>query len=980
MRKFLFFYFLLLCSLFRASAEVPVFNSLPGADHVIFLDFDGYTVSGTAWNSSFNSGNPIYCAASGYNNAQIETVFNMMAEDFRPFNINITTDSLVFITAPLQKRMRVLFTPSSSWYPNPAGGVAYLSTFGGIANKVCFVFVNALGNEYNAAEAGSHEAGHTLTLNHHSQYDANCTKINEYYYGLGSGEIGWAPIMGVGYNRNMTTWSNLAFNAGCNYAQSDLTQIISPSNQGVAFRTDDHGNDNLSATVLNITGNNFADSGIISTNTDVDVFKLTLSDTAYVTLNALPYSIGSNNLKANLDIALMLKNELNDTLRISNPSLFLDAPIGNFLLYPGNYYIYIDGSSNAYQSGYGSLGKYFINGTISYFIPTTLVANLISSSNNICVGNAVNFTDQSTGNITTWNWSFPGGNPASSTLQNPGLVTYNTPGNYTVSLQISDGVGSDTRNLTSYIKVNALPNISISQSAPSVCGFQSVDLKASGANFYTWSPATGLSNTVLPTTRAQINSTTTFTALGTDLNGCVNSANVTIQYFPSPVLVKNPADETLLVCRNDSTLLSVSGALTYSWTPSTGLSNTTGTSVKARVQSGTIFYTATGTDANGCSASVGFRLTARPCDSLVADVKVDQTAICAPACVNFSDFSTGNPTGWQWNFPGGNPASSTLQNPGVVCYDNPGTYAVELRVVKGTDTSNKIFNSVVVAGAYPQINITANPATICKFDSAGLKVSGAQYYSWGYQPSLYIIGYSDSVKVKPLDTTWYVVTGNINVFNYDGPGGPGGQGSFKICTKTDSIRVNVINCTTVPINLVYFNAAYKENTVQTAWQMLTQNEVLNYEVERSMDGNIFFSIADIHKNVSTAYRFTDHHLPPGVTILYYRLKYRQTNGRVFYSEVVKVTMATPINNWAGIMPNPVKDELRVQVYSTENSFGNILICNAAGQVVLQKNAIQFLPGLQNLTMRMSNLPAGLYFVKINKGPNRTVLKLLKTGF
>ncbi len=80
------------------------------------------------------------------------------------------------------------------------------------------------------------------------------------------------------------------------------------------------------------------------------------------------------------------------------------------------------------------------------------------------------------------------------------------------------------------------------------------------------------------------------------------------------------------------------------------------------------------------------------------------------------------------------------------------------------------------------------------------------------------------------------------------------------------------------------------------------------------------------------------------------------------------------------MPNPVKDELRVQVYSTENSFGNILICNAAGQVVLQKNAIQFLPGLQNLTMRMSNLPAGLYFVKINKGPNRTVLKLLKTGF
>ncbi|HAZ93316.1 MAG TPA: hypothetical protein DCX70_07910, partial [Chitinophagaceae bacterium] len=88
----------------------------------------------------------------------------------------------------------------------------------------------------------------------------------------------------------------------------------------------------------------------------------------------------------------------------------------------------------------------------------------------------------------------------------------------------------------------------------------------------------------------------------------------------------------------------------------------------------------------------------------------------------------------------GTPSTSSLQSPGVVCYTNPGTYAMELRVVKGTDTSNKVFNSVVIAGAYPQIVMTANPATICELDSAGIKVSGAQYYSWGFKPSLYIIG------------------------------------------------------------------------------------------------------------------------------------------------------------------------------------------------------------------------------------------------
>lgn len=978
MRKIYLIYFLWSFSFLRASSQVPILNSLPNADYVIYLDFDGHTVSGTAWNSSFNSGNPIYCAASGYNAAKIETVFNIMAEDYRPFNINVTTDSLVFVTAHVQKKMRVLFTPTSNWYPNPAGGVAYLSTFGGIANKVCFVFVNAIGNEYNAGEAGSHEAGHTLTLNHHSQYDANCNKVNEYYYGIGSGEIGWAPIMGVGYNRNMTTWSNIAFNAGCNYAQSDLTQIVSPSNQGVAFRTDDHGNDNSTATVLNVNSGAFLDSGIIATNTDVDVFTFSLADTAYVSINAIPYSLGGSNTKANLHIALMLKNAANDTLKISKQPIFLDATIGNFLLYPGDYFIYVDGASNAYQSGYGSLGKYFINGTISDFIPNTLLADLIGSNNNICVGKAVNFSDQSTGNITSWNWSFPGGTPSSSTLQNPGLITYNIPGNYAVTLLVSDGTNTNTRNLNNYIKVNALPNISISQSAPSVCGFQPVDLTASGALFYNWAPSTGLSNTVLAKTRAQISATSTFTAYGTDVNGCVNSADVTIQYFPSPVLVKNPNDETLMVCRNDSTILSVSGALTYAWSPSTGLSGTTGSSVKARVQSGTMYYSVLGTDANGCSSSVGFRLTSRPCDSLVADVKVDQSAICAPACVDFSDYSTGSPTEWQWSFPGGLPSASNAQNPGVVCYNNPGTYAVQLRVIKGTDTSNKVFNSIIVAGAYPQLTITATPSTICKLDSAGIKVSGAQYYGWGFQPSLYIIGYSDSVYVKPMDTTWYVVTGNTNVFN-GGIGGPtGGQNNFTICSTTDSVRVNVITCTTVPVKLMYFNAAYKEEAVQTQWRMLTQTDVLNYVVERSINGIDFIAIADINKGNSPIYSFTDSQLPPGIKQWYYRLKYRQLNGAEVFSGAVKIIVENKVDNWVSIMPNPVKDELTVQVYSDSRTEGKIVIINAAGQVLVQQDALQFLPGLQHIRIPVSKLSAGLYFVKIIKGGESKVCKLLKS--
>ncbi len=56
----------------------------------------------------------------------------------------------------------------------------------------------------------------------------------------------------------------------------------------------------------------------------------------------------------------------------------------------------------------------------------------------LCAGNSVQFTDLSYSNVTGWNWTFPGGTPASSTDQNP-LVTYNTGGIYSVTLEVTDG-------------------------------------------------------------------------------------------------------------------------------------------------------------------------------------------------------------------------------------------------------------------------------------------------------------------------------------------------------------------------------------------------------------------------------------------------------------------------------------------------------------------------------------------------------------
>jgi PKD repeat protein/C-terminal processing protease CtpA/Prc len=92
---------------------------------------------------------------------------------------------------------------------------------------------------------------------------------------------------------------------------------------------------------------------------------------------------------------------------------------------------------------------------ISSPAPPPLVAGFIASPLTVEVGKTVQFTDQSTGTPTGWSWSFPGGNTASLTIQNPS-VTYAVAGTYDVTLAVSRPGASSTVTKTGYIKVNEI--------------------------------------------------------------------------------------------------------------------------------------------------------------------------------------------------------------------------------------------------------------------------------------------------------------------------------------------------------------------------------------------------------------------------------------------------------------------------------------------------------------------------------------------
>lgn len=334
--------------------SIPKLSSYPSANATIYLDFDGHTVIGTSW----NNGQPLFCSTSGLSDLQVTEIFNRVAEDYRPFNINITTDSIKFLAAPLNKRMRIIITPTSSWTTG-VGGISYVGSFTWGDDTPGFVFSDRLGpnSPKFIAECCSHESGHTVGLSHQSAYDVNCNLVETYALGAGSGEVSWSPIMGNSYYRNMTGWNDGPTPYGCANTQDNLS-IITAMN-GFSYRPDDY-TELRNGTTFSIGSSSFNIDGIITTSSDQDAFKYTVTQTVNFHLDAVPFNIGSNNNGANLDMKISLYNGA-ALIRTYDPASSMNISIDT-VLNVGTYYFVVDGTGNSNTSNYGSLGSYVLTG------------------------------------------------------------------------------------------------------------------------------------------------------------------------------------------------------------------------------------------------------------------------------------------------------------------------------------------------------------------------------------------------------------------------------------------------------------------------------------------------------------------------------------------------------------------------------------------------------------------------------------------
>ena len=427
-------------------------HSKPGALRTIYLNFKGATLTGTAWNSSGTSLTALPFDLDGipytFSTAElqrIQAIWQRVAEDYAPFDVNVTTEAV-----PADRITRagstdtvygttVLITSSTGVYSCSCGGVAYLGVFDDTSDfyKPALVFYNQLGggNEKFVAEAISHEAGHNMGLAHDG------TATVGYYQGHGSGATGWAPIMGVGYYQALVQWSRGEY-AGANNTQDDFAVMQS---NGLPLRADDHGNTAATATVLTGTSagglTTLTAQGVIERASDVDMFSFAAG------AGSASFTVSPAARSPNLDALVTLRNAAGTVLATINPADAVNASFSATLPATGTYTLSVQGTGKGDPlttgyTAYGSLGQYALAATVA--TPGSLAPTAVISSSALR-GTApftVSFSGAGStdadGSVVAWDWTFSEGGTASGATTSR---TYTTPGSYTTALRVTDNAG-----------------------------------------------------------------------------------------------------------------------------------------------------------------------------------------------------------------------------------------------------------------------------------------------------------------------------------------------------------------------------------------------------------------------------------------------------------------------------------------------------------------------------------------------------------
>jgi hypothetical protein len=378
-------------------------------------------------------------------------------------------------------------------------------------------------------------------------------------------------------------------------------------------------------------------------------------------------------------------------------------------------------------------------------VSITVPAISISGTTAICSGNSTTLTASG---LTSYTWSANAGSATTTTVNvSPGSTdTYTVTGD--------DGTCSNTQTVT--VNVTATPTLGVSGNL-TPCSANSTTLTASGATSYTWNPGANTSNPIII---PAISTPGTYTFSLTGVTGiCTSTYTSAIVVTATPTVNINGIAS---ICSGNNTVLTASGATTFTWSANAGSATTATVSVNAAG-----IYTVTGDNGNGCISTKTFNV------SVTATPTVNISGTSAICSGNSTILTASGATTFTWSANAATATTATVS----VSPSSTDTYTVTGDNGGGCISTQTYTVNVTTT---PTVNISGTSA-ICSGNNTVLTASGASTFTWSTNAAS---ATSATVSVSPSSTDTYTVTG-------DNGGG---------CTSTQTYTVNVTATPTVNIS------------------------------------------------------------------------------------------------------------------------------------------------------------------------------------
>ena len=245
-------------------------------------------------------------------------------------------------------------------------------------------------------------------------------------------------------------------------------------------------------------------------------------------------------------------------------------------------------------------------------------------------------------------------------------------------------------------------------------------------------------------------------------------------------------------------------------------------------------------------------------------------------------------------------------------------------------------------------------------------IAGDQYSDSGFYGTSGVASPLNKPTGRSYGTSWSNVNGNFWMF---------GGHHFKDANPTRT-ELGVFNdlwkfssFTVTPVHLISFAGKPGKETTLLTWNVENEQNFDRYEVERSLDGEVFKNIGKVKAKNSSNYSYTDDTKDYVGKKLWYRLKLIDKDGSYTYSKIVQLQI--PSKSAFSIYPNPATTSVNIHFDKAIQGKLNIKLVDFSGKVIAEKTYSN-----QNIKMPVASLPAGNYYLKLFYNNEQFVEKIV----